>query len=80
MPKKHGYIRKLTFKPWLQIIGKHPNGRCDKCQVEETMSHVILECNEYEQERIGMIEEVKKDGVQEIYFEFLIKWASEINS
>lgn len=35
--------------------------------------------NAYEQERSGMIEEMK-DGDQEIVFESLIRWAREINS
>ena len=25
-------------------MGKHPNGLCDACQVEESVNHLLLEC------------------------------------
>jgi len=25
-------------------IGKHPNGLCDTCQVQDTIQHLLLEC------------------------------------
>ena len=64
----------------LKIIGKHPNGLCEICKVEETVTHVFLDCRRYEQERGTMIEEIRKNVKQEINFKVLIKWASEINS
>lgn len=64
----------------LKIIGKHPNGLCEICKVEETVTHVFLDCRRYEQERRAMIEEIRKNVKQKINFEVLIKWASEINS
>ncbi len=35
----------------LKIIGKHPNGLCEHCNVEETIPRVFLECRKYEKER-----------------------------
>uniref|UniRef100_A0A673MAK6 Uncharacterized LOC107721237 n=1 Tax=Sinocyclocheilus rhinocerous TaxID=307959 RepID=A0A673MAK6_9TELE len=64
----------------LKILGKHPNGLCEQCKVEETVTHVILECKKYEEERSNMIVEIKKNGIQVVHFKSLIKWASEINS
>lgn len=32
-------------------MGKHPTGLCERCQVEESVVHVIMECDKYEQER-----------------------------
>ncbi len=32
----------------LKIIGKHPNGLCEHCNVEETIPRVFLECRKYE--------------------------------
>ncbi len=34
----------LNLKSTLKIIGKHPNGLCEYCNVEETIPHVFIEC------------------------------------
>lgn len=26
-------------------MGKHPTGLCDLCQVEESIEHILLQCN-----------------------------------
>ncbi len=52
----------------LKIIGKHPNGLCEYCNDEETIPHVFIECRKYEQERGKMIEELRKNRIQELKF------------
>ncbi len=47
---------------------------------EETIPHVFIECRKYEQERGKMIEELRKNRIQEFNLKVLIKWASEVNS
>ncbi len=64
----------------LKILGTHPNGICECCNDEETIPHVFIECRKYEQERGKMIEELRKNRIQELNFKVLIKWASEVNS
>lgn len=64
----------------LKITGKHPNGLCDHCNVEETITHVFLDCRKYEQERGTLMEEIRKNVNQEVNFKILIEWASEVNS
>ncbi len=61
------------------MLGKHPNGLCEYCNDEETIPKFI-ECREYEQEREKMIEELRKNRIQELHFKVLIKRASEVNN
>lgn len=60
----------------IKIIGKHLNGLCEQCHVEETIPNVLLECSKYEWERGKMIVEIRKNGIQDINFKVFIKWAS----
>ncbi len=62
------------------MLGKHPNGLCEYCNDEETIPHVFIECRKYEQERGKMIEELRKNRIQELNVKVLIKRASEVNS
>ncbi len=64
----------------LKIIGKHQNGLCEHCNVEEIIPHVFLECRTYEQEKGQIIEEIRKNGIQDLSFKVLINLSSEINS
>ncbi len=41
---------------------------------------MFIECRNYEQERGKIIEELRKNRIQELHFKVLIKWASEVNS
>ena len=45
------------------IIGKHETGRCD-CGQEETVEHVIMDCERYEPDRRQMKEYFRKEKVQ----------------
>lgn len=36
---------------------------CEQCQVEESVVHVIMECNKYQQERQGMQEDLRRAGI-----------------
>ena len=38
----------------LVIIGKQPDGLCDTCQKDETVDHVLMECNRFMEERKRM--------------------------
>ncbi len=64
----------------LKILGTHPNGLCEYCNDEETIPHVFIECRKYEQERGKIIEELRKNRIQELNVKVLIKWGSEVNS
>ena len=39
----------------LHIIGKHPTGNCDMCQVKESVEHVFMSCPKYELNRRTMM-------------------------
>ncbi len=42
-------------------IGKHPTGLCESCEILESVSHVLLECRKYEEERGEMFQVLKND-------------------
>ena len=39
----------------IHIIGRHPTGLCERCQVPETLEHVLVNCRKYTSERKDMI-------------------------
>lgn len=45
-------------------IGKHDTGRCDYCGQEETVEHVVQQCQRYEQERRQLVGSLCKEGVR----------------
>ncbi len=44
----------------LHIMGKHPTGFCDQCQIPETVEHVLINCSKYELQRMDMIKDMEK--------------------
>ena len=46
------------------LIGKHPTGLCEGCQVEETVEHVLMYCSDYEIERESMKNQLRELGMQ----------------
>lgn len=49
----------------LRRIGKHPTGLCEYCQTEETITHAIIECTKYREERQNLKEKLEEKGVKE---------------
>ena len=49
----------------LHLINKHPSGLCEYCQVQESVEHVILHCQNYSREREILKQEVMKQGIGE---------------
>ena len=49
----------------LKVIGKHEDGLCERCQVEESVQHVIMDCREYVRERERMRVRLRQLGMQE---------------
>lgn len=47
----------------LHIIGKHPTGLCDFCQLPESVKHVLCICKKYEADRQVMLTEMEKLGL-----------------
>jgi hypothetical protein len=37
----------------VNVIGKHPTGKCDYCQETETVEHVLLQCGQYQRKERG---------------------------
>ena len=50
----------------LFILGKHPTGQCNVCEVMETVEHVLLSCRKYSRERGVMFAGLRKLGLGEI--------------
>ncbi|CAJ1057684.1 RNA-directed DNA polymerase from mobile element jockey [Xyrichtys novacula] len=46
-----------------KIISKHPTGKCQSCNVQETVEHVLMECREYEREREVLKNGLKKENI-----------------
>ncbi len=61
-------------------MGKHPNGLCESCNVEETIPNVFIEYRKNEKERQKITEELRKNGIQDLNFKVLIKWSSKVNN
>ena len=57
-----GKCRLLNF--YLYSIGKHPNGNCDVCYVQDTVEHFILECKKYDTQRRILKKELEKEGIK----------------
>lgn len=45
------------------IIGKHPTGLSEHCQVPETVDHVLVNCRKYTSERKDMMEGMRRSGL-----------------
>jgi hypothetical protein len=50
----------------LNVIGKHPTGKCGYCQEIETVEHVLIQCGQYERERERLRSCMREKGIQEI--------------
>ena len=56
-----------TLNGNLKLIGKHQTGLCEGCgEEEETVSHVLFECREYEEERGLMRRKLREQGIEEL--------------
>ncbi len=53
-------------------IGKHESGKCDKCGQLETVMHIIFECCAYERERVQLMQELGRLGVDDISIKVLL--------
>ena len=47
-------VRSCLLNDTLFKIGKHPNGLCSYCNKAENVQHFILECRQFERERIKL--------------------------
>ncbi len=56
----------------LYKIGKHESGKCDKCGLLETVMHIIFECCAYERERVQLMQELGRLGVDDISLKVLL--------
>lgn len=50
----------------LHLISKHPTGLCEKCGQSETVEHVFINCNGYDEEREVLREELWKNEGKEL--------------
>ena len=50
----------------LNVIGKHPTGKCDYCQETETVEYVLLQCGQYQRESERLRSNMREKGIQEI--------------
>ncbi len=53
-------------------IGKHESGKCDKCGPLETVMHIIFECSAHERERVQLMQELGRLGVDDISLKVLL--------
>ncbi len=56
----------------LYKIGKHESGKCDKCGQLETVMHILSECSAYERERVQLMQELGRLGVDNILLNILL--------
>ncbi len=57
----------------LNKIGKHESGKCDKCGQLETVTHIIFECSAYKRERVQLMQELGRLGVDNISLKVLLR-------
>ena len=57
----------------LQVVGKHEDGLCEDCLVDETIEHVLMECSNYEIERESLRSKMRELGEQEITVKSLLR-------
>ena len=48
----------------LHRIGKHENGLCEQCRVDETVEHFILKCPRYDNHRQILLQAITRHGVE----------------
>lgn len=53
----HSGLNRSLFR-----IGKHQTGGCDYCGQPETVEHVLIECNNYMEERSCLTSVLYKEG------------------
>lgn len=56
----------------LKLMGKHQTGLCEECQVEESVEHVLIECQRYLEQRGKMSIDLREMGVQELTLKSLL--------
>jgi len=47
----------------LCILGKHPTGLCNECHEEETVSHILMSCRKFTQERQELKHNLQEIGI-----------------
>ena len=52
---RHG-IGHIALNQSLFIIGKHESGLCVKCDLPETVEHILIKCKGYDNERLQLTE------------------------
>lgn len=57
-------IRHCRLNKYLHVIGKHISGKCEYCNIIESVEHVVLECKKYDNERIMSKEKLREMGCQ----------------
>lgn len=53
-------------------LGKHEDGKCEKCKVAETVEHYLLKCEKYEEQRRKMERRLREMEVYEINIKNLL--------
>ncbi|KAI2645516.1 Competence protein ComM [Labeo rohita] len=56
----------------MRKIGKHENGKCNKCGQDENIEHVIMECEAYERQRFQLTKALNKLGIDKISLQVLL--------
>jgi len=54
-------------------IRKHNTGKCNYCDQDETIEHVLIKCEKYVTERLEFMKEVRKLGVEYFNMESILK-------
>jgi hypothetical protein len=61
----------------MKLIGKHPTGLCEGCQVEETVEHFRMNCSGYGMERGTYEKSIERIGYAGVYFGKYFKISEE---
>jgi len=48
----------------LKLIGKHETGMCEVCNINETVDHVIIYCEKYNEERMRLRNWLRKEKIR----------------
>jgi hypothetical protein len=59
-------VRHSRLSNTLNVLGKHPTGKCDYCQETETVEPVSLQCGEDQRQRERLRSNMREKGMQEI--------------
>lgn len=56
----------------MKLLSKHPTAFCDWCGESEMVEHVTMYCERNKEDRLKLLEEIKKKGAYDITLKFLI--------